>query len=62
MSVAELFYEHFDGAKFDSIDEYKAEVHRFANETEEELGRVERYYAGNPSDVIEELDITIKEV
>ena len=54
------FIDHFDGMKFDSIEEYNAEVLRFSNDTEEELGRAERWALSGDRDVLDQLGASIK--
>lgn len=59
MSIADLFAEHFEDQKFDSREEYNAEVVRFANSLVEDVGKEERYYVKNPEYICEELDTEI---
>lgn len=56
------FIDYFDGKEFDSIEEYNAEVLRFSNDTEEELGRAERWALSGDKDVLDQLGVTIKEL
>ena len=55
------FIDHFDGMEFDSIEEYNAEVLRFSNDAEEELGRAERWALVANKEVLDELGVKIKE-
>ena len=55
-----LFIEHFDGEKFDSLEDYNREVLRFTNSLEEELGRAERWALQNNKEVFGELGVEIK--
>ena len=57
-----LFMDHFDGMKFNSLEEFYEEVSRFSSDTEEELGRAERWAKQNDPDVFNQLGVTIKGV
>ena len=56
------FVDHFDGMKFDSLEEYYSEVLRFSADIEEELGRAERWAKQNEPEVFQQLNVTIKGV
>lgn len=56
------FAEHFDGMKFDSLEDYYGEVLRFSADVEEELGRAERWAKQNDAEVFDQLGVTIKGV
>ena len=58
----ERFIEHFDGQEFDSLEDFYAEVLRFSSDTEEELGRAERWAKQNDPVVFDQLGVTIKGV
>lgn len=56
------FIDYFDGKEFESIEEYNAEVLRFSNDIEEELGRAERWALTGERDVLKQLGVEIKEM
>lgn len=58
----EAFINYFDGKKFDTLDEYREEVHRFSDEVEENLGRAERWALSGDEDILDQLGVTIKEL
>lgn len=58
----DLFMDYFDGKEFNSLEEFYEEVSRFSADTEEELGKVERWAKQNEPEVFEQLGVTIKGV
>lgn len=58
----DLFIDHFDGKEFNSLEEFYEEVLRFSADTEEELGRAERWAKQNEPEVFDQLGVTIKGV
>lgn len=62
MSMYDEFVEHFDGRKFDSLEDYYGEVLRFSADIEEELGKAERWAKQNEPEVFDQLGVTIKGV
>lgn len=58
----EAFINYFDGKKFDTLDEYREEVHRFSDEVEENLGRAERWALSADPDILEQMGVEIKGV
>lgn len=58
----DLFMDYFDGKEFNSLEEFYEEVSRFSADTEEELGRAERWAKQNEPEVFEQLGVTIKGV
>lgn len=58
----EAYINYFDGKEFESIEEYNAEVLRFSNDLEENLGRAERWALSGDEDVLDQLGVTIKEL
>ena len=58
--IFEAFIDYFDGKKFDTLEEFDAEVHRFSDDIEENLGRAERWALSHDEDVLEQLGVVIK--
>lgn len=50
-----------DGRKFDTYEEYEDTVHRIITNTEEELGRVERWACQRDEKILNQLGVEIKE-
>lgn len=44
MSVADLITEELNDQKFDSVEEYNAEILRIVRSIEEDLGRSQRWF------------------
>lgn len=55
----EEFIDHFDGEHFPSEEEYNAEVLRFSNYLEGELGRAERWALSGDAEVLNQLGVVI---
>lgn len=53
------FIDHFDGEHFSSIEEYNAEVLRFSNWLEEELGRSERLALTADRETLDQLGVVL---
>lgn len=58
----DLFQEELDGEEFDSIESFNAAVLRTSVALQEELGREERLILTATPEILEDLNVTIKEV
>lgn len=59
MQLFDLYKHHFGHKTFDSVEDYNAEVLRYTSALSEELGNIYKYVVNSPSDVIDELNVTI---
>ena len=59
--IDKLFAKHFVNKEYDCIEEYNAEVLRYANEVRAEVKRVERGFLKHPDDTAKLLGIKVVE-
>lgn len=62
MSIYQILMDELDGQKFDRLAEYDAEIERHIHILEDELGKAERWVMSHDREVLDQLNVEIKEL